>query len=200
MTVYLQEKCHSTLFRKKRFEINFFFQRNASKFAIYIEKENPRSFFSFFIQSIFEFWSVGWIHQFAKYYTYALSLYSVKSKTSLFKKKRVYAPVKRSNFCHNFGDMKSQDFFNLFSFPANLHLTFSLMNSSLWSAGRKNQLDMFSKILVNFEVFIQTISSSINMLFLKSNHLDLHTLYIPLHKKNCIIRRQKRYAKLLNFV
>ena len=30
-----------TLFRKKRFEINFFVQKNASKFAIFIEKENP---------------------------------------------------------------------------------------------------------------------------------------------------------------
>ena len=34
-----------TLFRKKRFENNFFVRRNASKFAIFIEKENPRSFF-----------------------------------------------------------------------------------------------------------------------------------------------------------
>ena len=36
------------LFRKKRFEINFLFLRNASKFAIFIEKENQSSsFFSF---------------------------------------------------------------------------------------------------------------------------------------------------------
>ena len=35
----------STLFRKKRFEINFFVRQNVSKFAIFIEKENPRSFF-----------------------------------------------------------------------------------------------------------------------------------------------------------
>ena len=35
------------LFRKKRFEINLFVQRNASKFVILIEKENPRSFFCF---------------------------------------------------------------------------------------------------------------------------------------------------------
>ena len=38
---------NGSLFRKKRFEINFFVQRNASKFAIFIEKENPRSFFRF---------------------------------------------------------------------------------------------------------------------------------------------------------
>ena len=37
------------LFRKKRIEINFFVQQNTSKFAIFIEKENPCSFFSFFI-------------------------------------------------------------------------------------------------------------------------------------------------------
>ena len=37
----------ASLFRKKRFEINFFVQRNASKFAIFMEKENPRSFFHF---------------------------------------------------------------------------------------------------------------------------------------------------------
>ena len=36
-----------SLFRKKRFEINFFVQRNASKFAIFIDKENPCSFFRF---------------------------------------------------------------------------------------------------------------------------------------------------------
>ena len=35
------------LLRKKRFEINFFVQQNASKFAIFIEKENPCSFFHF---------------------------------------------------------------------------------------------------------------------------------------------------------
>ena len=36
------------LFRKKRFEINFFVWQNASKFAIFIGKENPLSFcFSF---------------------------------------------------------------------------------------------------------------------------------------------------------
>ena len=36
-----------SLFRKKRFEINFFVRRNASKCAIFIEKEKPRSFFRF---------------------------------------------------------------------------------------------------------------------------------------------------------
>ena len=41
------------LFRKKRFEINFLFLRNASKFAIFIEKENPHSFFVFHFE---HFW------------------------------------------------------------------------------------------------------------------------------------------------
>ena len=36
-----------SLYGKKRFEINFFVWRNSSKFAIFIEKENPRSFFRF---------------------------------------------------------------------------------------------------------------------------------------------------------
>ena len=38
-------KLPTTLFRKKRFEINFFVRQNASNFAILIEKENPPSFF-----------------------------------------------------------------------------------------------------------------------------------------------------------
>ena len=45
-----------SLFKKKRFEINFFVPQNASNFAIFIEKENPGSFFSFFISSNFEFY------------------------------------------------------------------------------------------------------------------------------------------------
>ena len=45
-----------SLFRKKRFEINFYVQQNASKFAIFIEKENPHYFFLFFILSNFEFY------------------------------------------------------------------------------------------------------------------------------------------------
>ena len=44
-----------TLFRKKRFEINFFVQRNASKFAIFIEKENQLSFFRFSFQATLSF-------------------------------------------------------------------------------------------------------------------------------------------------
>ena len=40
------------LFRKKRFETNFFVRQNASKFAIFIEKENPlQQFFSFSFQA-----------------------------------------------------------------------------------------------------------------------------------------------------
>ena len=40
------------LFRKKRFEINFFVQQKASKFATFIEKENPRSFFRFHLEQL----------------------------------------------------------------------------------------------------------------------------------------------------
>ena len=46
-------KC--TLFRKKRFEINFFVRQNASKFAIFIEKENPCSFFRFSFRAFLSF-------------------------------------------------------------------------------------------------------------------------------------------------
>ena len=45
----------SSLFRKKMFEINFFVRRNASKFAIFIEKENPRSFFRFSFRAFLSF-------------------------------------------------------------------------------------------------------------------------------------------------
>ena len=40
---------------KKRFEINFFVQENASKFAIFIEKENPHSFFHFSFRAFLSF-------------------------------------------------------------------------------------------------------------------------------------------------
>ena len=40
----------NSLFRKKRFEINFFVQQNASKFAIFIEKENQCSSFVFHLE------------------------------------------------------------------------------------------------------------------------------------------------------
>ena len=43
------------LFRKKRFEINFFVQRNALKVAIFIEKENPGSFFRFSFRATLSF-------------------------------------------------------------------------------------------------------------------------------------------------
>ena len=43
------------LLRKKRFEINFFVQQNASKFAIFIEKENPLSFFRFSFRATLSF-------------------------------------------------------------------------------------------------------------------------------------------------
>ena len=45
--LYQKSTIPTSHFRKKRFEINFFVRQNASKFAIFIEKENPRSFFSF---------------------------------------------------------------------------------------------------------------------------------------------------------
>ena len=44
-----------TLFRKKRFEIDFFVQQKASKFAIFIEKENPHSFFRFSFRATLSF-------------------------------------------------------------------------------------------------------------------------------------------------
>ena len=44
-----------TLFRKKRFTINFFVRQNASKFAIFIEKENPCSFFRFLFRAFLSF-------------------------------------------------------------------------------------------------------------------------------------------------
>ena len=47
--------CHSS--EKKRFAFNFLLQRNASKFAIIIEKENPHSFF--FISSNFEIYLIN---------------------------------------------------------------------------------------------------------------------------------------------
>ena len=45
----------ASLFRKKRFEINFFVQQKASKFAIFIEKENPRNFFHFSFRATLTF-------------------------------------------------------------------------------------------------------------------------------------------------
>ena len=54
ITQHLSSAQHS-LFRKKRFEINFFVQRNASKFAIFIEKENPCSFFRFSFRATLSF-------------------------------------------------------------------------------------------------------------------------------------------------
>ena len=41
---YRQNGSHSS---EKRFEINFFVRQNASNFAIFIETENPHSFFCF---------------------------------------------------------------------------------------------------------------------------------------------------------
>ena len=46
-------KC--TLFRKKRFLVNLQTERNASKFAMFMEKENPHSFFHFSFKATFIF-------------------------------------------------------------------------------------------------------------------------------------------------
>ena len=45
----------TSLFKKKRFEINFFVQQNASKFPIFIEKENPGSFVRFSFRATLSF-------------------------------------------------------------------------------------------------------------------------------------------------
>ena len=41
-----------TLFRNKGFLLNLKTERNASKFAMFIEKENPRSFFVFHLEQL----------------------------------------------------------------------------------------------------------------------------------------------------
>ena len=43
------------LFRKKRFLVNLKTERNAAKFAMFMEKENPRSFFRFSFRATFIF-------------------------------------------------------------------------------------------------------------------------------------------------
>ena len=52
---FFNQMCLNSLFRKKRFEINFFVWQNASKFAIFIEKENPCSFFRFSFRAFLSF-------------------------------------------------------------------------------------------------------------------------------------------------
>ena len=44
-----------SLFRNKGFLVNLKTQRNASKFAMFMEKENPRSFFRFSFRATFIF-------------------------------------------------------------------------------------------------------------------------------------------------
>ena len=44
-----------SLFRKKRFLVNLKTERNASKFAMFMEKENPHSFFHFSFKATFIF-------------------------------------------------------------------------------------------------------------------------------------------------
>ena len=60
--VYAGDK--NTLFRKKRFEINFFVLQNASKFAIFIEKKTHVVFFVFHLEHFWVFtlwipWSIS---------------------------------------------------------------------------------------------------------------------------------------------
>ena len=50
-----QKGAFHTLFRKKRFLVNLKTERNASKFAMFMEKENPRSFFRFSFRATFIF-------------------------------------------------------------------------------------------------------------------------------------------------
>ena len=47
LTAFLSLSGKFTLFRKKSFELNLLLRQNASIFAIFIEKENPCSFFHF---------------------------------------------------------------------------------------------------------------------------------------------------------
>ena len=55
LTLFFLSKHTYSLFRKKRFEINFFVWQNASKFAIFIEKENPHTFFRFSFRAFLNF-------------------------------------------------------------------------------------------------------------------------------------------------
>ena len=55
LEIFWSDLQNYALFRKKRFEINFFVRQNASKFAIFIEKENPRSFFRFSFRAFLSF-------------------------------------------------------------------------------------------------------------------------------------------------
>ena len=48
-------RAYKPLFRKKRFLVNLKTERNASKFAMFMEKENPRSFFCFSFRATFIF-------------------------------------------------------------------------------------------------------------------------------------------------
>ena len=48
-------KISNTLFKKKRFLVNLKTKRNASKFDMFMEKENPRSFFHFSFRATFIF-------------------------------------------------------------------------------------------------------------------------------------------------
>ena len=51
----VRSRLTATLFRKKRFEINFFVRQNASKFAIFIEKKTHLVFFIFHFEQLWVF-------------------------------------------------------------------------------------------------------------------------------------------------
>ena len=52
---YGREGVAAPLFRKKRFLVNLKTKTNASKFAMFMEKENPHSFFRFSFRATFSF-------------------------------------------------------------------------------------------------------------------------------------------------
>ena len=56
MRMFTNKQTSKALFRKKRFELNFLFWWNAPKFAIFIEKENPCSFFRFSFRAFLSFY------------------------------------------------------------------------------------------------------------------------------------------------
>ena len=84
-----------TLFRKKRFEINFFVRQNASKFAMFIEKENLGSFFIFHFKqlSFFPYECPGLCQHrqlsanlfFLKSKSFKLKILKSKNKSNFFK-------------------------------------------------------------------------------------------------------------------
>ena len=77
-----------SLFRKKRFMLDEMFQQNASKFAIFLEYENPRSFFHFSFRATLVFLLMN-------------ALVYVDIKTSAFKTALFWKDFKKLHFFHN---------------------------------------------------------------------------------------------------